>query len=70
MEDLRVEGVFLAEPAAEFDGGPVELAGKRGIVNDGQDFRLDVCGGEIAWTSVAGGDPRENAGSWRRFPPP
>jgi hypothetical protein len=32
----------------------MELAGEGGIVNDGQNFRLDVDGGELARASVAG----------------
>jgi hypothetical protein len=31
----NVEGLLLAEPTAELDGGPVELTGECGIINDG-----------------------------------
>lgn len=55
----NVEGFFLTKPAAELDGGPVELARECGIVHDGQDFRLDVGGSEFARSSVPGavGEP-------------
>ena len=37
-----VEGFFPAQPAAELDGGPVELTGQRGIVDDGQDLQQEL----------------------------
>ncbi len=49
-----VKWLFLTQPAAELDGGPVELAGQGGIVDDGQDLGLDGGGGEFARTADAG----------------
>jgi hypothetical protein len=40
-------GLLLTQPAAELDGGPVELASEGGIVGDGQDLGLDGGRGEF-----------------------